>query len=56
MKRVVVTGMGCITSLGQDWAQVKIRLQQGRNAIRFMPEWECYDGLFTKLAGPVEFD
>jgi 3-oxoacyl-[acyl-carrier-protein] synthase II len=56
MRRVVVTGMGCITALGQDWAQTKHRLQQGRNAIRYMPEWERYEGLFTKLAGPVDFD
>ena len=56
MRRVVVTGMGCITALGQDWAQTKLRLQQGRNAIRYMPEWERYEGLFTKLAGPVDFD
>lgn len=48
--------MGCITSLGEDWAQVKLRLQQGRNAICYMPEWEQYDGLFTKLGGPVDFD
>lgn len=48
--------MGCITSLGQDWAQAKHRLQLGRNAIRYMPGWEQYDGLFTKLAGPVDFD
>lgn len=56
MKRVVVTGTGCITALGEDWVQVKERLQQGNNAIRYMPEWEQYEGLFTKLAGPVEFD
>tara|TARA_R110002072_G_scaffold302958_1_gene490364 strand:- start:3258 stop:4478 length:1221 start_codon:yes stop_codon:yes gene_type:complete len=56
MKRVVITGMGCITALGQDWAQVQLRLQQGRNAIRYMPEWEQYEGLFTKLGGPVDFD
>ena len=54
MKRVVVTGMGCITALGQDWEQARIRLQQGKNTIRYMPEWERYEGLFTKLGGPVD--
>ena len=56
MKRVVVTGMGCITALGQDWEQARIRLQQGKNTIRYMPEWERYEGLFTKLGGPVDFE
>ena len=56
MKRVVVTGMGCISALGYDWAQAKLCLLQGRNVIRYMPEWEQYEGLFTKLGGPVDFD
>ena len=56
MKRVVVTGMGCIIALGQDWEQARIRLQQGKNTIRYMPEWERYEGLFTKLGGPVDFE
>jgi 3-oxoacyl-[acyl-carrier-protein] synthase II len=56
MKRVVVTGMGCITALGPDWEQAKIRLQQGKNTIRYMSEWERYEGLFTRLGGPVDFE
>lgn len=48
--------MGCITALGQDWEQARIRLQQGKNTIRYMPEWERYEGLFTKLGGPVDFE
>ncbi|MCB1691031.1 MAG: beta-ketoacyl-ACP synthase [Halioglobus sp.] len=53
MKRVVVTGMGCVSSLGDDWPEVRTRLQSGRNAIVQMPEWANYQGLFTNLAGPV---
>jgi 3-oxoacyl-[acyl-carrier-protein] synthase II len=53
MKRVVVTGMGCITSLGNDWDEARSRLRQGRNSIQYMPEWERFEGLFTRLAGPI---
>lgn len=53
MKRVVVTGFGNITSLGSDWSSVQANLQQGVSGIRHMAEWECFDNLSTKLAGPV---
>lgn len=53
MKRVVVTGMGCVSALGSDWAEVDARLKSGRNAICHMADWDQYDGLFTRLAGPV---
>jgi len=53
MRRVVVTGMGCISALGSEWEAVRSRLQEGRNAICYMPEWEVYQGLFTRLGGPI---
>lgn len=54
MKRVVVTGMGCVSALGNDWPKVLARLRSRRNAIQHMPAWEEYEGLFTRLAGPVD--
>lgn len=53
MKRVVVTGMAGISALGSDWASVQARLKSGQNAIQYMRDWEEYDGLFTRLAGPI---
>lgn len=55
MKRVVVTGMGGITALGQDWNDIEGLLRKGRNAVRHMPDWQCFDGLNTRLAAPVDF-
>ncbi len=52
-KRVVVTGTGNITSLGNDWDSFRARLQQGYSGIRYMPDWECYRNMSTKLAGPI---
>lgn len=52
-KRVVVTGMAGITSLGSDWDSVAANLRAGKSGIRYMPEWERFDGLNTRLGGPV---
>ncbi|HTK01362.1 MAG TPA: beta-ketoacyl-ACP synthase, partial [Bordetella sp.] len=54
MKRVVVTGMAGICALGQDWATVRAAFDSGRNAIQYMPEWERYKEMGTRLAGPVQ--
>ncbi|MDQ6645705.1 MAG: beta-ketoacyl-ACP synthase [Pseudomonadota bacterium] len=54
MKRVVITGMGGVTALGQDWGQIEARLRAGRNAARRMPEWDYFDALNTRLACPVD--
>ncbi len=54
MKRVVVTGMGCISALGNDWNSMRERLRSGRNAIQHMTDWDQYEGLFTRLAGPID--
>lgn len=53
MKRVVVTGMSAITALGQDWASFRQNLTLGKSATRYMPDWDCYADLSTRLAAPV---
>ncbi|MAZ04349.1 MAG: beta-ketoacyl-ACP synthase II [Sneathiella sp.] len=52
--RVVVTGMGGVTSLGEDWGTISARMRAGETGIRRMESWDFYDGLNTRLAGPVE--
>ena len=54
MHRVVVTGMGGITALGSSWPQIEARLRGNRNAVRYMPEWERFTDLNTRLAAPIE--
>ena len=57
LKRVVVTGAGTISPLGNDWPSVHLRLRECRNAVRHMYEWDIYEGLNTKLAAPAaEFE
>ena len=53
MKRVVVTGGGGISPLGRDWPTIQARLASYRNAVRYMPEWDRYPDLNTRLGAPV---
>lgn len=53
MRRVVVTGMGGITALGEDWTTIRQNLQAGHTAIRRMDDWDRFDGVNTRLAAPV---
>lgn len=53
MRRVVVTGMGGITALGNSWADIRPKMERGETAIRYMADWERFDGINTKLAAPV---
>lgn len=54
MKRVVITGMGGITALGESWEGIEASLRAGRNAVRRMPEWDYFDTLNTRLGAPVD--
>ncbi|CAB3892171.1 3-oxoacyl-[acyl-carrier-protein] synthase 2 [Achromobacter mucicolens] len=54
MKRVVVTGMAGISALGSEWQAIQQAFQEGRSAIRVMPDWSRYTELNTRLGGPVE--
>ncbi|WP_373976324.1 beta-ketoacyl-ACP synthase [Chitinibacter sp. SCUT-21] len=53
MKRVVVTGMAGITSLGSDWATIASAMRAGQTGIRRIDEWAQYRDLNTQIAGPV---
>jgi 3-oxoacyl-[acyl-carrier-protein] synthase II len=49
----MVTGMGGVTALGEDWPTIRGHLAAGHTAIRAMPEWERFSGVNTRLAAPV---
>ncbi len=53
MRRVVVTGFGGVTALGQDWPSIRARMDRGETAVRTMTEWDRFDGINTRLAAPV---
>jgi 3-oxoacyl-[acyl-carrier-protein] synthase II len=52
-RRVVVTGMGGVTALGEDWPTIRGCFARGETGVRRMPEWDFYHGLNTRLAAPI---
>lgn len=53
MRRVVVTGMGIVSSLGNNVAEVKDSLYEGRSGITFQPEY-VEMGLRSHVAGSIK--
>lgn len=54
MRRVVVTGMGGVTSLGHCWSDIRDNILDGKTGIRHLPEWETIQGMNTKLGAPLQ--
>jgi len=52
-RRIVVTGMSGVTSLGENWSAIRQKMQDGETGIRYMPDWERIEDMGTRLAGPV---
>ncbi len=52
-RRVVVTGMGGVTALGDDWPAIRGQFAAGRTGVRRMADWEQFAGMNTRLAAPV---
>jgi 3-oxoacyl-[acyl-carrier-protein] synthase-1 len=55
MKRVVVTGMGIVSCLGNDTATVTESLRQGQSGIRFVQAYQDI-GLRSQIAGTLRID
>jgi 3-oxoacyl-[acyl-carrier-protein] synthase II len=55
--RVVVTGVGAYSPIGNDWNEIEQNLRELKNGVRHIEPWDEYDGLNTKLGAPVaEFE
>ncbi len=52
--RVVVTGIGLATPIGNDFDEVSRALQEGRHGISEQSEWKSIGGLRSRLAAVVE--
>jgi len=55
MRRVVVTGMGIVSCLGNDTDTVLDSLKEGRSGIRFQPEYQAL-GFRSQVAGSIDID
>jgi 3-oxoacyl-[acyl-carrier-protein] synthase-1 len=55
MRRVVITGMGLVSSLGNDLQSVSTSLREGRSGIRFNPTY-AEVGMRSQVCGAVPLD
>ncbi|MGV8996678.1 MAG: beta-ketoacyl-ACP synthase [Parvibaculaceae bacterium] len=55
MRRVVVTGMAGMTPLGDSWPAIRTAMQEGRNGVRYIKEWDHLTDLNTRLAAPIDY-
>ncbi len=53
MQRVVVTGVGAFSPVGNDWPEIESNLRSLKNGVRYIEDWDVYDGLNTRLGAPV---
>ncbi|MBP1627420.1 MAG: beta-ketoacyl-ACP synthase [Holophagaceae bacterium] len=53
-RRVVITGMGGITALGSNFDEIGAAIQAGRSSVRYMPEWDAFEDIQTRLGAPVD--
>jgi 3-oxoacyl-[acyl-carrier-protein] synthase II len=55
-RRVVVTGIGIASPIGNDLPTVSMALQEGRSGVRSFPEWGEVRSLRTRLGAPSDVD
>lgn len=51
--RVVITGFGAISPLGNSWSAVREKLLSGTNAVEVIPAWSEIEGLRTRVGCPA---
>ena len=55
MRRVVVTGMGIVSSIGNNCAEVEAALREGRSGIEFSEEYQRL-GFRSQVHGSIDID
>jgi len=55
MKRVVVTGLGVVSSLGNNAAEVTQSLKEGKSGIEFVPQYKEL-GFRSQVAGTLKLN
>lgn len=53
-RRVVITGMGFVTAFGDTWETFYKKLLQKDNAVKYIKDWEVFEGLNCHLAAPID--
>ena len=55
-RRVVITGAGMISGLGQNWDEAYEQLKSYKNCVKNMEDWHDIKGMNTQLACPAKGD
>ena len=53
MRRVVVTGFGALSPIGNSSDAIAHALEHGKSGVRAMPEWDKWKDLHTRVGGVV---
>ena len=54
MRRVVVTGVGGVSALGNSWERIEAAFRAARSGVRYMSEWERFGDMSTRLGAPCD--
>lgn len=54
LKRVVITGFGAVSPMGQNVAALMDGIEAGRSSVRRMPGWDEYTGMRSLVGAPAE--
>ena len=55
MRRVVVTGMAGISSLGDKWPVIRNAMHAGATGVKYIPAWEHLTDMGTRLGSPADW-
>ena len=56
MKRVVITGIGFCSPIGNTFKELQDNFEKMKSGIRYMHEWDDVNGLESRIAGVVDKD
>ena len=54
MKRVVISGVGAVSAMGNDVSSLVKGIEDGRSAVQYMEGWNQYTGLRSLVGAPAE--
>jgi 3-oxoacyl-[acyl-carrier-protein] synthase II len=46
--------MSGYTPIGNSWQEIESNMRARKNGVQYMPAWDVYEGLHTRLAAPVK--
>lgn len=56
LRRVVITGLGVISPLGNDVGSLISGIESGKSAVVYVPEWEEYIGMRCLVGAPARME